>query len=387
MNKPLFFTSLSLLYLSGILMTMNACKSKTEEAPAGSAKTQSTLLKDPLKGKPFSNGTINDFVLAEKDNQVVLLAVNNTTGMVYAIDLEDHDASKASVNAVTNPVSNFGAQLALSMGVSANQLSILNMETNPISKSVYLLVQNLSNNTNSVVKVSNGGNTMSVVDFSNVSYTALAFSSIGEKVNDIAWGDNTMYLSYSHPSTLVGKIASASAPFAHNGSMSSRSTTVFKSNWGSSYFTDAPLESMCYAEIGGVKRLMGVTVCAPGFSFKTSDIQGSGLLQIKEYFNLNTGSANKVYPVVQNGKTYLIEHHFDGRITRVGEKYLDESRAQFNANAKYILASGGSSVAAGLNDEDVKIIANPGTYIISAKHTDTQLLAFNANGSLSLIAF
>jgi hypothetical protein len=161
---------------------------------------------------------------------------------------------------------------------------------------------------------------------------------------------------------------------------------VFKTNWGGSYNTDAPLETMCYGEVAGVKRLMGVTVCAPGFSFKTSDItSGSGLLQVREYFNLNTGSALKVYPVTKNGKTYMIEHHFDGRITRVGEKYLDESQ-QFNANAKYLLQVSGS-VAAGLTEEDVKIVAPNSTYMMSAKSSDSKIMAFKSDGSLSLLDF
>jgi hypothetical protein len=388
MKKSLFCYSLSMLFLSAILAGMNACSKKKDDtsSPAVVAPT-SNMLKSALKGKPFSTGYINDFVLAEKDQQVVMMAANNATGMVYAIDLEDGDATQAATNAITSPVNNFGAQLALALGVPANQLSILNMEINPVSKSIYLLISNTSSNATAVVKVTNKGTTFKVIDLSNVSYVAIPFSTIGEMVNDITWGDNTIFLSYSHPTTLVGKIATAQAPFEQNEVMINRSTTVFKTNWGSTYFTNAPLETMCYAEIGNEKRLMGVTVCAPGFSFKTSDISdGSGLLQVKEYFNLNTGSAVKVYPVLKNSKTYLIEHHFDGRIALVGQKYIDGTQTQVNANAKYLLEFNGSRKA-GLTDDDVRIIDAGSNYIISAKNSDSQLLVFGSTGVLSLLAF
>lgn len=382
--KRTFYYSLSVLLLSATLVGINACSKKTEGE--GDPAPQSNMLKNAQKGTPFNTGSINDFVLAEKDKQVVMMAANNTTGMVYAIDLEDNDAGQATTNSIIGPVNDFGAQLALTLGVPNGNVFIRNMEVNPVSKSVYLLVNTWGPATTSIVKVTNQGTTFKVLDLSNVSYVAIPFSAMGENVNDMTWGDNTLYLSYSHPSTLVGKIASAQAPFEQNEVMVNRATTVFKTNWGSTYYTNAPLESMCYAEVGGERRLVGVTVCAPGFSFKTSEItDGTGLLEVKEYFNLNTGSAAKVYPMVQGNKTYLIEHHGNGRIVRIGEKYIDGSQTQFNANAAYLLEMNGSR-APGLDDEDIRIIHSGGVYMMSAKYSDSQLLVYG-DGALSLIAF
>lgn len=380
--KNLFNTITALLTISGLLFTINSCKKKIDDTPPIN-KTTPSLLKNAQKGRPFTTGFIADFVLAQENGQVLLLGANNTTGAVYAIDLKDNDAASATNNAITSDVGNFGTLLVQTLGVASNQISILNMEVNPISKSVYLLVFINSSNTSVIVKASNKGSTLTVVDLSNVDYVSMPFSIIGERVNDLTWGDGSLYISYSHPSTLVGKIATAKSPFEHNFAMLDRYTTVFKTNWGDAYYTNAPLETMCYGEVAGVKRLMGVTVCAPGFSFKTSDITtGTGLLQVKEYFNLNTGSALKVYPVTNGGKTYLIEHHFNGRITRVGEKYLNESQ-QSNANAKYLLQMNGN-VDAGLTNEDARIIASTG-YLMSALNSDSKIIAFGNDGSLTLL--
>lgn len=386
MKKQILFCSLSLMAASSMLF-FNSCKKTTEEPTTKNNNAQTSLLQDAQKGKPFNNGVINDFTLAYSNDQVLMLAVNNMTGMVYAIDLEDNNAGSASTNEITGDVSDFGTKLASAMGTQASNISVLNMEVNPISKNVYLLAFNSSNNTSSIVKVSAAGANVTVMDLSNVTYSSISYSTSGERVNDVAWGNNTLFLSFSHSSTLVGKVGSIKAPFKHNASMSNRATTVFKTNWGSNYFTDAPLESMCFADVAGEKRLMGVTVCAPGYSFKADEVSnGTGLLQVKEFFNLNTGSASKVYSVNQSGKTYLIEHHMNGRITRIGEKYLDESQTNFNASAKYLL-NGNGTVAAGLNEEDVKIIEPSGTYIFSTKISDSKLLAMAGNGALSVISF
>ncbi|HEY1045188.1 MAG TPA: hypothetical protein VGF79_02040 [Bacteroidia bacterium] len=384
MKKQILFCSLSLMAASSMLF-FNSCKKTTEEPTTKNNNAQTSLLQDAQKGKPFNSGIINDFTLAYSNDQVLMLAVNNSTGMVYAIDLEDNNAGSASANEITGNVSDFGTKLAAAMGTQASNLSILNMEVNPISKNVYLLAFNNSNNSSSVIKVSAAGTSVTVLDLSNVTYSSISYSASGERVNDIAWGNNTLFLSFSHASTLVGRVGSIKAPFKHNASMSNRATTVFKTNWGGNYFTDAPLESMCFADVAGEKRLMGVTVCAPGYSFKADEVSnGAGLLQVKEFFNLNTGSALKVYTINQNGKTYLIEHHMNGRITRIGEKYLDESQTNFNASAKYLLSVSGN-VASGLGDEDVKIIEPSGTYIFSAKISDSKLLAMAGDGSLSVI--
>ena len=137
------------------------------------------------------------------------------------------------------------------------------------------------------------------------------------------------------------------------------------------------------SEVDGEKRLMGVTVCAPGFSFKTSDISGSGILEVKEFYNLNTGLPIKVVNVTQNGTSYLIECHATGRIVRVGEKYLNDSQPS-NANSANILTNNGTVVASGLTDDDVKLISSSG-YKMIAKYSDTQIYRLNTSGSVSLL--
>jgi hypothetical protein len=384
------YTLYLLIGLASATLCFTACKkedNKEEEETTkpGTNPGAAELLSGAVTGTPFTTGIINDFTLASNEGRVILLAANNTTGKVYAIELNDNDAATASVNAWTGDASAFMTNIAGQLGVTLPQTAVMNMEVNPISKSVYVLVMNRQNNRTSLFKATKGGTEIAPVTFTDVKYSAITFSSSGHAVNDMTWGDNKLYLSSNMPSTLNGNICSIAAPFAHDAAMTSRSTSLYKSNWGGGFFTDAPLETMTYAEVDGEKRLLGVTVCSPGFSLKTSEIgQSQDVLQVNETFNLNTNVAVKVFAVTQGDKSYLVELHNTGRLTRVGEQYLNDSQPM-NADVKYILSSGGTAVAAGLNDEAVKIVAPQGTYVMVSKYSETKILVMNAQGAVSLL--
>lgn len=388
MKQRFLSITLILFTLSGVLLS--ACKKKENENPKPDNNQNPggvSLLSGAQTGAAFTTGSINDFTLASNGSNVALVFASNSAGKIYVIDIKDNDASQAAANAVTTPVADFKTKIAASLGGNASQISFINVEVNPVSRAIYVLARNTQANAVGLFKVTNGGNTVSSVNLQNTTYSTITFSTAGHIINDMTWGDNKLYISFAQPSTLNGEIAVIPAPFAHNTTATSRATTVFKSNWGGNYFTDAPLETMTYGEVDGEKRLMGVTVCAPGFSFKTSEIsQGSGLLQVKEYYNLNTGIAQKVFCVTQGQTTYMVEVHEDGRIARVGEKYLNESLSP-NAMNRFIISynGGGPAPANGLTDEDLKIIAQPGTYVMASKYSDTKLLVIKGSGELSLL--
>ncbi len=380
-------TKISLIAAIAGSIAFTACKKDAESSNPnnGGGNGGVSLLASAQTGTPFSTGTISDFTLASNSSNVALIITNNTTGKIYAIELDDNKAADAAANTISAPVTNFASQIAAKLGTTLAQLSIKNVEINPISKAVYVLAVNTQNSGAAMFKVTNGGSTVEQVVLTNVKYSEITYSTSGHKINDITWGDNALYVSFNQAATLNGEVAFVKAPFTNGAAVTARATTVFKSNWANTFNTDAPLETMTYGEVAGKKRLMGITVCAPGYSFETSDItSGAGLLQVKEYFNLNTMLALKVFTVSNAGKTYLVEFHENGRITRVGQKYIDGSSTQFNAQAKYLLNLNGVR-ANGLTDEDVKVIAAPNTYVMMAKYTDSKLLVVDRTGKVSIL--
>ena len=379
-------TRISLIAAVVCSITFTACKKDAENSNPNNSGASGgvSLLASAQTGTPFSTGAISDFTLASNSSNVALIITNNTTGKIYAIELIDNKATDAAANTINVPATNFASQIAAKLGANLAQLSIKNIEVNPISKAVYVLAVNTQNSGAAIFKVTNGGGTVEQVVLTNVKYSEITYSTSGHKINDITWGDNTLYVSFNQAATLNGEVAFVKAPFTNGAAVTARATTVFKSNWGNSFNTDAPLETMTYGEVAGKKRLMGITVCAPGYSFETTDItNGTGLLEVKEYFNLNTLPALKVFTVNNAGKTYLVEFHENGRITRIGEKYIDGS-SETNAKAKYLLKFNGTREA-GLTDEDVKVIAAANTYVMIAKYSDSKLLVVDKTGVISML--
>ena len=342
-----------------------------------------SLLTNPQTGQPFATGTINDFELVSNGTDVVLIIANNATRKLYAIDINDNDPSDSASNAITK-ITDFISEVEAAIGIT--NLTVQNFEVNPISKSVYVLVSDASNNTYMVV-VKNNGADITSLNLNNVSYVTITFTTGTFEVQDMTWGNNTLFIS-SGGWALDGEVGRLSAPFAHNSSTTNRSTTMFKSNWGGGYYTTAPLEKFAFATIDNKDRLMGVTICAPGFSFETTSLTGAGVLQVDEQFDVNSMPPIKTVAVEQNDTTYLFDLHenwMGGRtFIRVGQKYIDGSRVTANQhnNNRVQLRDFGGNRPMGLTDADVKIYNS--TFKMIAYYTDFQFLVLDGNNHLRL---
>ena len=347
----------------------------------GSITQGNTLLQNVQTGQPFTTGTINEIELVSNGTDVALIIANNTTRSLYAIDINDNNPGDSAANAITQ-IQNFKAEIEAHLGFS---VTIQNFEVNPISKSVYVLVYNGSN-IRYIVVVRNNGVNLNTIDLTNVNYVAITYTTSNFFVQDMTWGNNTLYVS-SGNFALAGHVGVLTAPFVHNSATTNRTTSMFKSNWGGGYWTNAPLEKFDFATINGENRLMGVTVCAPGFSFEVSALTGSGALQVEEQFNINSSAPIKVVTAEQNDTSYLFDLHpaSGGNVLiRVGEKYIDGSRIsdnQYNANRKQ-LRDGSGNPSAGLTDADIKIYSD--NFHMIAYYTDYQFLVLDNDGTLRL---
>lgn len=345
---------------------------------------QNSLLTSPQTGTPYVSGKVDDIVLVSNGTDVALVAANNTTGKLYAFDINDNNASDAAANAITQ-VTSFKTKILTALGIGTG--NIKNFEVNPISKSIYVLVHQGTNSYIAIVK--NNGNTISALNINTAPYCTIEFSSTNFNIQDLAWGNNTLFVSAAN-TALDGELGSMTAPFVHNSTISKKSTTMFKSNWGNQYWTDAPLEKMDFCTVNSIDRLAGVTVCAPGFSIPTSTLSGSGLIQVTEDFDMMTGTTLKVVSTKINNTNYLIDLHdynFSGfyRIYRIGQKYLDGSQVganQYNANSQKLRVAGnpnGSLTSA-------EIMMYPGNFTMIAFYDNCDLLALENTDNLKLVS-
>ena len=344
-----------------------------------------SLLTNPQTGQPFTTGTINDIQLVSNGTNVALIIANNATRSLYAIDINDNDPADAAANTITQ-IPNFKAEIEAAIGVA--NITIQNFEVNPISKSVYVLVVDRSSGNPYIVVVKNNGAGITSLNLTSVNYVAITFNTSNNSYNveDICWGNNTLYVS-SGGWWLNNFVGTITAPFSHNSSITNEATSMFKSNWGGGYWTEAPLEKFDFATINNENKLVGVTTCAPGFSLLTDSITGSSILKVQEHFSLNGGLPLKVIAVEQNDTNYLFNLHVawqNNVLIRIGEKYIDGSRIDANQynNNRVSLRDNEGTRPANLTDADV-VIYNEAFEMI-AYYSDYQFLVLNSNDVLRL---
>lgn len=313
---------------------------------------QNSLLQDPTTGNLAGLTATDGIELVSNGTDVVLVASNSGANALYAIDLEDNNPAEAEANTVTE-ISNFEALIGGAIG--STNISIEDIQVNPISKAVYVFATSGGNSY--IVKVAENGASTSLIDNSSLTYSQINNSDY--ELQDMSFGENTLFIT-SGSWTLDGAIAKIEAPFTHNSNTTNRATTMFKTNWGGNYFTTAPLERFDHATINGEGRLLGVTVCAPGFSLKTDQLAGTGVLEVYEQFNVNQMPPKKVVHQNQTDGHYLFDLHSGNTLIRIGESYLDGS--PFNSgdynNSAQLLRDFGGAVTTGLTEEQVKIYPN-----------------------------
>lgn len=347
------------------------------------SSAQNSLLKNPTTGNPFTNGVVGGFEIISNKTDVALVVFDTTAGKFHVIDIEDNDPDDAAKNQVTSIKS---VMTLLEGATGQTNIRVVDMQVNPISKSIYVMATNFTQSF--VVKIAGNGNSVSLVDMNSVTHSTLNWGANGRiSLQDMTWGDETLYISSGSNWALDGQVAWTKAPFEHNTTLSNRATSMHKTNWGGGYFTNAPLEKFAFATINGENRIMGVTLCAPGFSVKTSDLAGNGVLEVTEDFNINFEQPAKVVHQKNGDDHFLFNLHAGfqgGQLQRVGQKFLDGTpgkNSETNTNTKYLRGFNGQPTP-GLTDDEFKIYQ--GNYDMIGGWDDENLLVLQ-NDELTLL--
>lgn len=342
------------------------------------AVAQNSLLKNPIKGAVPAKA-MNKLCIVTNASDAVLV-IGDTSG-VYAIDAGPNNTSTTAENAITS-IPNFVTKLDAAAGQATY---VIDMAVNPVNKAIYILAMNSTASSRFLFKVEKAGSKVTMMDMSNVTYSKLSW---GGRIytNDIAYANNTLYVS-SGSYNLNGELGWIAPPFTHNAAFTKRSTTFFKSNQGATYLTTAPLETIAVGKIAGKDRVMGVTTCAPGFSFETSKLAGSGLLKVSEDFNVNSGYCSKAVYMQHDNKDWLFALH-SRQVYRIGKKYLDGSQVtanKYDNNAVELRDNAGNVTVPA---EDLKLMSNT-EYAAMAYWDHYRLLVieggFSGTNTLSLL--
>lgn len=339
---------------------------------------QNSLMVSPQTGTMITSGTIANFKLISDGNSVALVATNNATGKVFIVDVNDNNPAEKTANTILTTSNNVKTRIGAAIGQTISYIK--NIEVNPITNSVYVMA--MVNSTPYFVKLTNSGNTITALNFNTMPYCTLNFTNANCTFQDIAWGGNKLFVSSNH-NTLNGELGYISAPFTHNTTITKRSTTMFKSNWGNIYVTSAPLEKLNYIKINNTEYLCGTTTCAPGFSETVSSlVDNSGLFTVRESFNVVSDYSVKTIAINNGTDAYLLDLHNNGSyntIYRIGKKFLDGTpftNNTYNSNAVELRDFWGT-INPNLTAEE--ITSFPGSFTSMAYYSPCELLTLSSD--------
>ncbi len=339
---------------------------------------QNSLMVSPQTGTMITSGTISNFKLISDGNSVALVATNNASGKVFIVDINDNNPADKAANTIATTSTNVKTRISAAIGQTVT--SIKNIEVNPITNAVYIMA--MVNTTPYFLKLTNAGNTITALNFNIMPFCVLNFTNANCTFQDIAWGGNRLFVSSTH-STLHGELGYISAPFTNNTTISKRSTTMYKSNWGNMYVTNAPLEKLNYIKINNIEYLSGTTTCAPGFSETVSSlISNSGLFTVREAFNVNFESPIKTIAINNGNDSYMLDLHQNwpnSNIYRIGKKFLDGTPFTSNTynNNSVVLRDNSGNPNTNLTEEEFKMF--PGSFSSMAYYSTCELLTLSAD--------
>lgn len=339
---------------------------------------QNSLMVSPQTGTMITSGTITNFKLISDGNSVALVATNNASGKVFIVDINDSNPADKAANTISTNSTNVKTRISAAIGQTVS--SIRNIEVNPITNAVYVMA--MVNSTPYFVKLTNAGNTITALNFNAMPYCTLNFTNANCTFQDIAWGGNRLFVSSNH-NTLNGELGYISAPFTNNATITKRSTTMFKSNFGNLYITSAPLEKMNYIKIGNTEYLSGLTTCAPGFSETVSSlISNTGLFTVRESFDIRFDQPRKTIAINNGNDAYLIDLHENWpnyNIYRIGKKFLDGTTIAnntFNSNSIKLRDFSGDPNSS-LTEDEIKMF--PGNFSSIAYYSTCELLTLSSD--------
>lgn len=340
---------------------------------------QNDLLSDAITGSiPVPMDNI-EFVYDGTD--LVLVAASNFNGYLYAIDF-NHSNADGVHDWESNTIPNIIESIASIVGEPASNLLVWDMAVNPKTKSVLLLIINFETSGRYLFEAKNPSE-INLISFEDVTYSRVKYTSEGNYIHDMKWSLEENKLYYTQGDfTLDASIGYVEIPFEHNSEGTINATSVFKSNWGGNYFTNAPLEKISISKVNGENRIMGVTTCAPGFSLSTAEVnEATEIISVTEDFNVRFQIPLQVVSVTQSSgwgtATYLFDLHghpaAGTQILRVGEKYLSGSVLDTNAVSD-LLRNESGNVPISYHGNEVKEMA-----------LGYQMIAFFSNYSLMVV--
>ncbi|WP_026969013.1 hypothetical protein [Algoriphagus terrigena] len=311
-----------------------------------------------------------------------ILFIGDSKGAAV-IAVNTKDASNTELQPIN--LEGIDKKLAAMLGTTAENISILDIAVNPISKKVYLAVQSADG---TPVLLSIAGESIEAVSLKDVEFDAVALNNSPAEdakdgrgrplrvssISDLGYSDGMLMVSGLSNQEFSSTFRSIPFPFTNEQDYAS--LEIFHAAHGR-YETTSPIKTFTTAEVNGKQYLIASYTCTPLVLFPMDELKAG--THVKGRTIAEMGSGNQPLDLVsmeKDGKSYLVMSNSNRPVFRVDFADIEKFQGSLT-----------EPVTANFATEGVDFVSMPMTNVLQLdKITDDTMVILQrrSNGSLDL---
>ena len=312
----------------------------------------------------------------------ILFIGDSKAASIYAVDTKDKTAVD---KAKAVEIKNIDQKIAAQLGTEAKNIRITDIAVNPISKKIYLAIQN-ADGTSLLLTVD--GDKIQPVNLKDVMYSTSSIANApGEDQKDRggrSLRDNVISdLSYADGSVLVSGISNQEfsstfrkITFPFTDKQEQSSLEIYHAAHGR-FETNAPIRTFTTAELNGKKYLVASYTCTPLVLFPMDELKPGTHVKGRTVAEFGAGNSPLDMVTVKKGNnSYLIMSNSNRPVMRVQYKNIESYAGSLTQPIQESFATAG-----------VEFVTLPVVNVLQMdKLDDSQVLVLQrrANGDLDL---
>jgi hypothetical protein len=311
----------------------------------------------------------------------ILFIGDSKSASVFAVNTKDAGNSEAKAIEVAG----IDKKIAGMLGTTADNVSILDVAVNPISKNVYLAIQS---GDGTPVLLRMDGDTFSPVPLKDVEFDAVVLNNSPAEdakdgrgrplrvssISDLGYADGKLLVSGLSNQEFSSTFRSI--PFPFTGKEDYASLEIFHAAHGR-YETTSPIKTFTTAEVNGKEYLIASYTCTPLVLFPMDELKAG--THVKGRTIAEMGSGNQPLDLVnmeKDGKSYLVMSNSNRPVFRVNFEDIESFEGSLT-----------EPVTANFATDGVDFVSMPMTNVLQLdKMTDDTMVILQrkSNGSLDL---
>ena len=258
-----------------------------------------------------------------------ILFIGDSKGAsVFAVDTKD---AKNNNNAALIAVSNIDEKIAAALGTQKENITITDMAVNPLSKKLYIAVQN-SDGTPVILKVDN--DKIEPLSLKDVNFSSIALNDVYAEDAKDARGrpmrvSTISDLGFDNGKVLVSGLSNKefsstfrSIPFPFTDQQDQASLEMYHASHGR-YETTSPIRTFTTGKINGKDYLIASYTCTPLVLYPLDELKSGQHVKGRTVAEMGSGNTPiDMTTITKNGETFLVMGNTARAVSEVNYKNI-----------------------------------------------------------------